>query len=189
MAVLLKPIHLAPLFAVAILSSCAAPEGDFPSLERRSFETAVPEAASVPAAPTKLTPELTQKVKALTVRHEKADSKFNRDLPRVQAIAQRAAGSTQGSEAWVNAHLELSRLDHARADSVAALSELDELVAAQADADSDYVVLLTAYQEPIAAEVSAQQPSSLPCQRQGCEATSTTGGDPVCGDNYDGGVS
>lgn len=160
MAVLLKPFHLIPLCAVAILSACATPEGDFPSLERRPFETDGTDLGAepaAPAAPTELTPGLTEKVKALTASHRMANDAFNRALPRVQGIAQRAAGSAQGSEAWVNAHLELSRLDHSRSASVAALGELDELIAAQADADSDYVPLLTAYQEPMANEVVAQR--------------------------------
>lgn len=160
MVVLLHPRRLGPLFLLTILTSCATPEDDFPSLERRPFETGssdlVTEPAA-PAAPTKLTPELTGKVKALTARHVAANSAFNRALPRVQAIAQRASGSAQGSESWVNAHLELSRLDHMRADSVAALGELDELIAAQADGDSAYVALLTGYQEPMANEVTAQR--------------------------------
>lgn len=157
MAVLLKPFHLIPLCAALTLSACATPQGDFPSLERRPFETATPEVAVAPAAPTELTPELTEKVKAITVRHLAANESFNRALPRVQGIAQRAAGSAQGSESWVNAHLELSRLDHGRTGSVAALGELDELIAAQSDSDSVYVTLLTAYQEPMANEVVAQR--------------------------------
>jgi hypothetical protein len=157
MAVLHNPIRIIPLCLAVTLSACATPEGDFPSLERRPFETASPEAAPAPAAPTELTPALTEKIRAITGRHKRANEAFNRALPRLQAIAERAAGSAQGSETWVNAHLELSRLDHNRADSVAALGELDELIAAQADSDSTYVVLLSAYQEPVANEVTAQR--------------------------------
>lgn len=160
MAVQHHPRRLAPLILLAVLASCATPEGDFPSLERRPFETDGTDLAAepaAPAAPAQLTPELAGKVNALTARHKAADSAFNRALPRVQAIAQRASGSAQGNEAWVNAHLELSRLDHGRADSVAALGDLDELIAAQADGDSAYVALLTAYQEPMAIEVAAQR--------------------------------
>ena len=157
MTVLHTPIRVVPLLVAATLSACSTPEGGFPSLERRPFETAGPEVVTAPAAPTELTPELTEKVKALTARHQAANETFNSALQRMQGIAQRAAGSAQGSETWVNAHLELSRLDHGRADSVAALGELDELIAAQADSDSDYVPLLTAYQEPMATEVAAQR--------------------------------
>ncbi len=160
MAVQHHPQRLAPLFLLTVLASCATPEGDFPSLERRPFETDSTDRAAepaAPAAPTQLTPELAGKVNAITARHKAANSAFNRALPRVQAIAQRASGSAQGSEAWVNAHLELSRLDHGRADSVAALGDLDELIAALADGDSAYVTLLTGYQEPMAIEVAAQR--------------------------------
>ena len=44
-------------------------------------------------------------------------------------------GGKPGTEAWVNAHLRLSRLDKARSESVAALSAIDDLVSDTEDAD------------------------------------------------------
>lgn len=68
-----------------------------------------------------------------------------------------AAGSKPGTETWVNAHMELSRLDKMRADSVAALGELDTLIAEQIDGDSAYVTLLVEYQQEVATDVVAQR--------------------------------
>lgn len=74
----------------------------------------------------------------------------------VQVLAARAAGSPPGSESWVNAHLQLSRLDKARADSVAVVREFDVLIAEQADSDSDFVPFLTDAQKPVAEAVAVQ---------------------------------
>lgn len=66
-----------------------------------------------------------------------------------------------GSEAWVNAHVVISRLDHARADSVAALGEMDNLVANRFDAEANgafplIMPLLTPIQTNMAASVNLQ---------------------------------
>jgi hypothetical protein len=100
--------------------------------------------------------ELTSRVDALNARHRAAQRAFDTDLPSLQSVASRAAGSAAGSEAWVNAHLQLSRLDKARADSVAAVREFDALISEQSDADSNLVPLLTEAQAPVADAVAAQ---------------------------------
>ncbi len=74
----------------------------------------------------------------------------------MQSVAANAAGSTTGSEGWVNAHLQVSRLEKARADSVAVVREFDGLITEQADGDSDFVPLLTEAQKPVADDVAAQ---------------------------------
>ena len=75
----------------------------------------------------------------------------------MQKLAANAAGSAAGSESWVNAHMQLSRLDKIRADSVAALGQLDTLIADEIDADSAYVTLLVEYQQNITNDVAAQR--------------------------------
>lgn len=144
----------------AFLCGCAMPEGSFPSLARRSYEIDGPNvepADPVTAAPNELTPELAARIKALTDRHDSASARFDRDLPRVRAIAAGAAGTAPGSERWVDAHMQLSRLDHMRADSVAALGEIDELIAAQNEEDASYVPLLVAIQERVGKKVAEQR--------------------------------
>ncbi|MBL0923409.1 MAG: hypothetical protein IBJ12_02945 [Sphingomonadaceae bacterium] len=151
--------HIAPcLISLILLSACSTAEGQFPSLERRPYESknpiATPEAP--PPAPVVLPAELAAQVDALDRRHQSARAAFDRDLPSVQALASRAAGSVPGTEAWVNAHLRLSRLDKARADSVAVVREFDALIAVEGDRDSNLVPLLTEAQKPIADTVAAQ---------------------------------
>lgn len=143
-----------------LLSGCGLPEGSFPTLERRPYEVDGPNMAPVaaqPAAPLALPPSLAAKVDALGKRHAAADASFQSGLPGMRNIAGKAAGTSPGSEAWVNAHMELSRLDKTRADSVAALGEMDGLIADQIQGDSAYVALLVDAQQSIATEVAAQR--------------------------------
>jgi hypothetical protein len=149
---------LIPFCMIAALAGCSTPEGNFPSLERRAFETDTPIIEPVaPSAPTELPAVLADKVSAITRKHQAASATFAKALPTIQRTASSAAGGAPGSEAWVNAHLQLSRVDRLRFDSVAALSELDELIADQINGDSRYVVLLVGAQELIAKDVADQK--------------------------------
>lgn len=146
------------LIAFALLAACSSTGEEFPSLERRPYESNNPVVApEVPApAPVSLTAELSAKVNALAVRHRTAQADFAKTLPSVQAVASKAAGSPIGSESWVNAHLQLSRLDKLRTDSVAVVREFDSLIADQGAGDPAMVPLLTEAQKPVADDVAAQ---------------------------------
>jgi hypothetical protein len=155
MSIRLSALCFIPL---ALLSACSTAEGEFPSLERRAYENKnpIPAGEAAPPAPAVMSAELAAKVDALNERHKAAQATFARDLASVQSVASAAAGTSPGSESWVNAHLQLSRLDKARADSVAVVREFDALIATQGDGDSDYVPLLTEAQKPVADAVAAQ---------------------------------
>jgi hypothetical protein len=150
--------------SILLLSGCSTPEGTFPSLAKRPFETqtAAPDPIPEPVpAPTILPTAVAAKVDVLMTRHKKAQAAYNAVLPQVQNIARNAANSPLGSEAWVNAQLEVSRLDKARADSVAAQGEFDQLVIEQDDVAStndtpSLTGLLAPYQAEIASAVTAQ---------------------------------
>ena len=147
-----------PVLVVLLLSACSTTEGQFPSLERRPYESNAPISApeAVPAAPTELPAQLQAKVDALTRRHGAAQADYQRKLPAVQALASRASGSAPGTESWVNAHLELSRLDDSRADSVAVVREFDSLIADQGKTDSSLVPLLSNAQQPVVDMIAGQ---------------------------------
>jgi hypothetical protein len=146
------------LVPIALLAACGTTEGEFPSLERRPYETknpiVVPESPA--PAPVALPASLAAQVGSLNSRHRAAHAAFAKDLPPVQALASQAAGSAAGSERWVDAHLQLSRLDKARGDSVAAVRDFDTLIAEQADGDTDFIPLLTDAQKQVADAVAAQ---------------------------------
>ncbi len=142
-----------------LLTACGTPDGGFPSLERRPYETEKPVEEPVGAVPVpsiSLPADLAAKVDALVRQHKAANAAFGAGLPSMQNIAAKASGSAPGNENWVNAHLMLSRLDKTRADSVAALGAFDGLISEQADGDSVYIVLLSGYQQDIADDVAAQ---------------------------------
>ena len=147
-----------PLLLLLILAACGTREGGFPSLERRSYEADAPIAApgdSV-AAPFVLSGAFAAKIDALQARHKSAQSAYLRGLPAVQSTASRAAGTAQGSEFWVNAHLMLSRLDKMRSDSVAALRDFDGLIAEAGARDAGLAAHLTEAQRPVVDDVAEQ---------------------------------
>jgi hypothetical protein len=104
------------LLLLSALTACAAPGVQFPSLERRPYETNAPVAAPAgsPAPSAVLSAELGVKSNALLARHTAANQDFLRGLGAEQSTALKAAGTAPGSEPWVNAHVMLSRLEDAR---------------------------------------------------------------------------
>ena len=146
------------LLLLGTLAACASTEGQFPSLERRAYETSAPIAppAESPAAPSVLSAELATKVDALLARHSAAQASYQRTLPSVQSTASRASGTAIGSEAWVNAHVVLSRLDKARSDSVGVLRGFDALIADARARDAGLAALVTEAQRPVADDLAAQ---------------------------------
>ena len=155
MSIFKSALLVAPL---ALLAACGTTEGEFPSLERRPYESNAPIIAPValPSAPASLPAEIAAKVAALLARHRTAQSAFAAGVGAVQSIASSAAGSTPGSESWVNAHVQLSRLDKKRADSVAVGREFDSLISDAGVLDSAFVALLTAAQKPVVDDVASQ---------------------------------
>lgn len=155
MSIIKSALILTP---IAMLAACSTTEGEFPSLERRAYESNAPitEPVMPQAAPVSLPAGISAKAEALLARHRGGQSAFANGLGSVQSVASRAAGNSPGSESWVNAHVQLSRLDKARADSVAAAREFDSLISEAGVLDSAYVALLTAAQKPVIDDVTAQ---------------------------------
>ncbi|MGC1468964.1 MAG: hypothetical protein WA793_06235 [Sphingorhabdus sp.] len=150
-----------PILAAMLVSGCSLPDGEFPSLAKRPYETTEPVTEPAPVAEqvsSALPAELAAAVDALIVRHQKADSAFRNAAGAARASAQAAAGAAAGSESWAAAQVELSCLDVKRGDSVAALSDLDKLIAAEREkgADSGLLGLLALPQSQMAKDVAAQ---------------------------------
>jgi hypothetical protein len=146
------------------LSACTATKGEFPSLQKRPFEgvsLGQPSEVKVNFLALELPEGLTTKLSSLQARYNISAAAYANLLPAARDAARAAAGSGAGNENWVAAHLTLSRLDKSRADSVAALAELDILVTAQEDIESKGDVpsvlhLLTPTQTKIADAVETQ---------------------------------
>jgi hypothetical protein len=159
---LANKLYLASTAALALLlGGCASVEGDFPSLSKRPYETSSP-LEETPAPPAPLTgvlpADLQAQTDAFVARARKAHDAFDATLPAARGAAQSASGAASGSEDWVNAHMVVSRSDGARADAVAALSEIDQLIARERDkgADAGLIGLLAKPQEQIAELVNAE---------------------------------
>ena len=155
MSIIKPTLRLLPLI---LLASCGSIDGQFPSLERRAYENndAITAPITPPAAPVSMPVELRAQVDALLSRHKIAHAAYLERLDAVRSVAARAAGSAPGSEAWVNGHVILSRLDKIRDDSVAAVRAFDGLIADANAGDSGLVALLTDAQKPALDDVAAQ---------------------------------
>ena len=153
---IIKPmLRLTPLI---LLASCGSTDGQFPSLERRAYENndAITAPVTSPVAPVSMPVELRSQVDALLARHQAAHAAYLERLDAVRSVAVRAAGSAAGSEAWVNAHVTLSRLDKMRDDSVAAVRAFDSLIAEANAGDSGLAEMLTDAQKLVADDVAVQ---------------------------------
>ena len=150
--------------ASLLLAACSTVDGQFPSLAKRPFETQNPvaePASPVPSSATALPADLASKVNAMMARHAKAQAAFAGALPAMRSLANNAAGGSTGSDAWIEAQEDLSRLDKLRADSVAVQGELDQLVIEKANAETNssapsLLELLAPYQGQVSAAVGAQ---------------------------------
>ena len=131
--------------ASLLLAGCAQ-EGQFPSLAHRPAEDIdmtvepVREAPVVPA-----NAALRARIEQLTDALRRGERRFDGDYGAA-ASAARAAGA-QGSESWVVAQQAISRLEASRAQTTAALADLNQLRLERADlptSEEDQAALDTA---------------------------------------------
>ncbi len=133
--------YMLPLVPILLLAGCAD-QGDIPSLAPRPTEYALsgrplpPCLAGEPAATESATPappasdaSLGTRLEALLAEARRGQSEFAEILPAARASAARAGKA--GSEAWIAAQQQVSRLAAARARTVDALADLEALVLAR----------------------------------------------------------
>lgn len=156
-----QPFLFLTTAATLALSGCAGVAGDFPSLAKRPYEQADPVQEPVVAqAPltTVLPAALQAQTDSLLSRSRAAHNAYALALPSAQNAVAAASGVATGSESWVNAHMILSRADSARADGMAALGAIDQLISKEREsgADAGLLDLLSAPQSQIADLVNAE---------------------------------
>jgi len=128
----------APILCLAGLVPLAAcaPEGPYPSLEVRPIEKRYAAAGDEPGTPAPPSiPEdvtLADRVAALSAAALQGQIEFARALPIARAAVARAGAP--GSDSWIDAQQAASRLEVARALTVDALTELDQLALEKAAA-------------------------------------------------------
>ena len=139
----MKPPLLPLMLASSFLTACAA-QGTFPSLSPRAaeYELAGREpppciaAAGVQAEPgpsaaiSVQDPQLASRLAELIGNAQRGERKFQALLPQTRTAVGRAGAS--GSESWIAAQQEISRLEAARAPTADALGELEALTVARA---------------------------------------------------------
>lgn len=158
---MVRPRTLLPLAASVLLCACAG-QGPFPSLAPRAVErelsgqaappcvgSAAPAAAHAPAAPLPSDVQLASRVTALVADARSGQSAFEAVLPRANASAARAGAA--GSDSWIAAQQDISRLEAARVRTQDALAELESLSIArsgdQATNEADRASVLAAAEE------------------------------------------
>ena len=138
-----SPRALTLLLASTLISACAAAR-DTPSLAPRPIEYALsgrplppcleaPAAAPAPAAPATAAedPRLAADLERLLGSARQGQSEFAAALPAAQRSVSRAGAS--GSETWIAAQIDLSRLEAARGRTADALAEIEALLLARSN--------------------------------------------------------
>jgi hypothetical protein len=170
------------LSGLALLSACAA-QGPFPSLAPRAVERglaggsapapcpiesgAAGTAESAPApAPVPSDPALRGRVAELLAQARSGQAAFAEILPQAERGVGRAGAA--GSDAWVSAQQDISRLEAARSRTVDALTELDSLsIARSAPGASN--------PEDLEAVVQAEEEARALAERQQAELSRLSG--------------
>jgi hypothetical protein len=136
-----RPFPFTATAALAFLIAGCAEQGSFPSLAPRPIEYtlsgrpvppciageaggAAAPAEAAPSAPAQ-DPEIAASIERLLGSARQGQSDFAAILPAAQAAAMRAGAA--GSEGWIAAQQEISRLEAARVRTQDALAELEAL--------------------------------------------------------------
>lgn len=139
---------LAACAASLLLAGCVGENG-FPSLAVRPAERGLSTAEPIhPPVAVPSEPALVQRVAALRGQAAEGDRTF--EAVYGGAASAVAAAGASGTESWVAAQQALSRLEAARAGTVSALRELDQLAlerAAIATNEGDFAVIEAALVE------------------------------------------
>ncbi|MGQ0661200.1 hypothetical protein [Sphingosinicella sp.] len=138
-----RPALAIPLAAAAFAASGCAPEGTFPSLAMRPEERLVTVGEPRrPRADPASDAALRGRASALLAQGRSGTRAFDQAEPAAERAARNAGA--MGSETWVSAQQQLSRLEAARAETTTALAELDRLAtsrAAEATNSADYAFI------------------------------------------------
>lgn len=146
------------------LSGCAMQQGDFPSLQKRPYESepvmdepaaALPVLSSLPAA-------MRSKLDAAVAQSRSAHEQFLAGLPAVESRVAAARGAAVSSESWVVAHMELAALEMQRSPSVEALADIDALYREQlereiAEDQSGGTLVIAEERDAVKVQVDRQQ--------------------------------
>lgn len=120
-----------------LLSGCAGPMSNYPSLARRPIENAPIAEPAAPPPPAAPDPALDAQVATLTKQLDSGAAAFDAAYAKADRAVGAAGNAAVSSDAWVAAQLSISALEAARNDSVSALASLDTLYVDRENAVAD----------------------------------------------------
>ena len=122
-----SPKHAIPLLGALLLvpTGCASP-ADHPSLQPRPIEKIANE-PEPPVAPPPVAGVPDDRIAPLVAAARAAHVRFAGQADGVRTVVVQAAGAAPGSEAWVAAQQQITRLDSLRVGVAQSLAELDAL--------------------------------------------------------------
>jgi hypothetical protein len=132
--------------AVPLIAGCAV-EGPFPSLAQRGVERERPTEPVRPSPDVAADAALQTRVAELLALARQGDRDFDAAFGRAEAVA-RGAGAPD-SDSWIAAQQQISRVEAARAETMRALGDLDQLALQRADvptSEADYTAVNSAIQ-------------------------------------------
>lgn len=144
---MIRPLLLLALLPLA--TACAADMTGYPSLAKRPVERlGFEEPAAPPPAPVAADPVLDARIAGIGARRDTAAQAFDRAADRAEALARAARGVAVGSDRWLDAQTALAELDSLRAGHADAVSELEDLASARAQAlEPEYTPLQAALEQ------------------------------------------
>jgi hypothetical protein len=119
-----RPLIVPVLF---VLSACAAPASDYPSLLPRPIEKL---GLGEPVRPVAVaTPDavLDARIAGLQTALRKAQATFDAAVAKARPAIARARGAAEGSDTWLGAQVALAQLDVARTDIDTPVADLERL--------------------------------------------------------------
>ncbi len=156
---IMLPLCVTPLL---LLAGCATTDGDFPSLSKRPYENTETISERPAPEPIIMSAELDAQSNAMLAKARGGQAAFEASLPTARNSANAARGSAVGSEIWISAHVALSRLDKARADTVAALGEIDRMIATEREKGSSVnIISILAERQASIAQLSDAQTDQI----------------------------
>ena len=160
----MKKLSALVMIITVSLSGCAMQEGDFPSLQKRPYESepAIDEPAALEPLLSPLPVAVQNKLDAAVARSRAAHAQFLADLPGAKSRVDAARGAAESSESWVVAHIALSALEVARSPSVEALADIDALYRDQLEREtleniSGGITAITVQRDAVKEQVARQQ--------------------------------
>lgn len=134
---MVQVIRLYALPSLALLSACASPSAEYPSLAIRDIErvngTMEVEPAPPPAPPAATLATLDD----LGATARAAHDRFMAAAPQARSIANSAVGANRGSDAWARAQVAIADLEAQRSQTMIALADLDRIFVEASTAAQD----------------------------------------------------